>query len=497
MHCVSTQKQIYLKQMDKNYVVAIDLGTSKVATLVGRRSPDGRRLEVLASSMSDSLSGIVRGELRNTELVSKALKETIDNIEGELGISIREACVGVSGQHIKTVRHAGYIFIENGDGEVRTSDVQRLNASMNNIQLPVGETIIDILPQEYRLDDEPDVREPAGMIGNKLEASFNIVVGDKTAIARIDKTLLGKHNIRVAQHLLSPLAAADAVLIQDEKELGVCLVDIGGGTTNVCIYHDNIARHTAIIPLGGSIINKDIRSYGILERRVEWLKVKFGAAVSAMEKADTFITIPGLNNARDPKEISCRNLAAIIEARLLDIVDSVKYEIKRAGYEDRLGAGIVLTGGVSQTRNIDVLFHNHTGYDVRVALPEVYVTDSSLELVGSPVWSVAVGLLLKGAGVGSEVSTVRRPAVRTTTVTTVKPPVEEPPARKEPETVEDTRSSRRRWNNLAEEKRKGPETQEDNEPDDEAPVVEKKGGWLHRIRERFSGAFEVVDDEEI
>ncbi len=192
--------------MDKNGTfVAIDLGTSKVVTLVGRKA-EGGKVEILASSMSDSLSGVVRGEIKNTEHVSAALKETLDNIERELGFSIREAWVGISGQHIKTLRHSGYIFIENSDGEVRDIDVKRLNDSMNNIQLPVGETIVHILPQEYRLDDESDVRQPAGMIGNKLEASFHIVVGDKAAIGRIDKTL-SKHNISVAGRVLDPLGS--------------------------------------------------------------------------------------------------------------------------------------------------------------------------------------------------------------------------------------------------------------------------------------------------
>ena len=479
----------------KDYVVAIDLGTSKVATLVGRKSGENK-IEVLASSMSDSLAGIVRGEIKNTEHISKALKQTLDNIEQELNIQIREAWVGVSGQHIKTLKHSGYIFIENNDGEVRERDVQRLNDSMNNIQIPVGETIVDILPQEYRLDDEPDVREPVGMIGNKLDASFNIIVGDKSAIGRIDRTL-SRHNISVKQHILNPLAAAEAVLIPDEKELGVCVVDIGGGTTDICIYHDNIIRHTAVIPLGGNIINKDIRSYGILERRVESLKVKFGGAVGAMERADKFITIPGLN-ARDPKEISCRNLASIIEARLLDIIDSVTYEIKKTGYEGRLGAGIVLTGGAAQTRNIDVLFKNHTGYDVRIAIPEVYVTDSSIELVHSPAYSVAVGLLLKAAGGVTATRTAgHRPVVKTATVTAVKPPVVE--KKKEPEEeVESTRSNRRRWNELANARRE--ETQDttfDEQEGDEAAEekAEKKGGWFQRVKKRLSDTFEVIDDD--
>ncbi|MDL2230763.1 rod shape-determining protein, partial [Alistipes sp. OttesenSCG-928-L06] len=273
---------------------------------------------------------------------------------------------------------------------------------------------------------------------------------------------------------------------------------------DVCIYHDNIVRHTAVIPLGGSIINKDIRSYGILERQIERLKIKFGGAVGKMERADKFITIPGLN-ARDPKEISCRNLASIIEARLLDIVESVLHEIKRAGYEGRLGAGIVLTGGTAQTRNIDILFKNHTGYDVRVAIPDTYVTDSSLEMINSPAYSMAVGLLLKATGVGSTAAVSRRPMVRTATVTAVKPPVQAPappvPEKKEPEVaVEDTRSSRRRWNELAEKRQNTPKDtpftpeEPENKPDKESDD-KPKNGWWQRVKERMTGAFDVVDDE--
>jgi len=480
--------------MEKNEtVVAIDLGTSKVATLVGKKT-DGKKIEILGCSLSDSLSGVVRGEIKNTEHISKALKETLDNIEKELGITIREAYVGVSGQHIKTVKHAGYIFIENNDSEVRERDVQRLNDSMNNIQIPVGETIVQILPQEYRLDDEPDVREPVGMIGKKLEASFNIIVGDKAAVGRIDKTLT-KHDIAVKRHILNPLAAAEAVLIPDEKELGVCVVDIGGGTTDVCIYHDNIVRHAAVIPLGGNIINKDIRSYGILERRVESLKVKFGAAVGKMERADKFITIPGLN-ARDPKEISCRNLAAIIEARLLDIVDSVQYEIKKAGYEGRLGAGIVLTGGVAQTRNIDVLFKNHTGYDVRVAVPDIHVTEDSQEIVNSPVYSVAVGILMKATG--CVIETTRKTGAGKTEVI-VKQPAQQAQqtqeVRRETHNTQPVRPPRgSRWNEPVREEEPGPVETGNGQETPEAGG--KKGGFWKNFRKSLTDAFQPVDDEE-
>lgn len=479
--------------MEKNeYVVAIDLGTSKVATLVGRKA-DGGGVEVLASSVSDSLAGVVRGEIKNTEHISKALKETIENIETELNINIREAYVGVSGQHIKCSKHSGYIFIENNDGEVRERDVQKLNESMNNIQIPVGEAIIHILPQEYTVDEETGIREPVGVIGNKLEATFNIITGDKNAISRIDKCL-SKLNVSVSQHVLNPLAAAEALLIPDEKELGVCVVDIGGGTTDICIYHDNIVRHVAIVPLGGNIVNKDIRSYGILERRVESLKVKFGSAVGAMERSDKFITIPGLN-ARDPKEISCRNLASIIEARMLDIIDCVNFEIRKAGYANRLGAGIVLTGGCAQLRNLDILFREHTGYDVRVAIPDTHITPASVELVNTPAYSVAVGLLLKavGSGVpmkmgaGRPVTIARNPAVTT--------PVVKTPTEQTIET-ENTRSTRRRWNELAaakkEESRDTVFTTEEEEPMD---TGDKPKSWWQRAKDRLTSTFEVIDDD--
>ena len=491
---------------EKNeYVVAIDLGTSKVATLVGRSAGEGR-VEVLASAMSDSLSGVVRGEIKNTEHISKAIRETIDQIETELGIAIGEAWVGVSGPYIKSSAHSGYIFIENNDGEVREADVQRLNESMNHIQIPVGETIIHILPQEYTVDEEGGIREPAGMIGRKLEASFIIVTGDRNAISRVDKCL-NKCNVRVAHHVLDPLASAEAVLVPDEKELGVCVVDLGGGTTDVCIYHDNLVRHAAIIPLGGNIINKDIRSYGILERRVEALKVRFGSAVGALERADKFITIPGLN-ARDPKEISCRNLASIIEARMLDIVDCVLLEIKKAGYQNRLGAGIVLTGGGALTRNLDVLFREHTPYDVRVAVPDTHVSEASAELVNSPTYSTAVGLLLQGAAAvssrtGVEPARNRPPVViKRSGPASITPPTPVPekpapaPDKNPAEEVESTRSSRRRWRELASARRTEPEEQHlDTEIETDADDGDKPRSWWQRAKDRFSGAFEVIDDE--
>lgn len=464
-----------------DYVVAIDLGTSKVTTLVGRKA-DGNKIEILSGAVSDSLGGVVRGEIKNTEHLSKALKETLDKIEQDLKITIREAYVGLTGQHIKTSRHSGYIFIENNDNEVRKRDVQRLDESMNNIQIPVGERIVHIIPQKYMVDGDPDIGEPVGVIGKKLEASYTIVTGNREAITRIDRNL-GKSDIAVKGHILNPLASAEAILIPDEKELGVVVADIGGGTTDVCVYHDNIVRHIAIIPLGGNIINRDIRYYGILERYIESLKVKFGAAVSELERPDKYITIPGVN-ARNSKEISFRNLAAIIEARMMDIVEAVNLEIKKSGYKDKLPAGIVLTGGCANLKNIDILFRGHTGYEVRVASPELYVTGDKKELINDPGYSTAVGLLLKAVEDGVSMHVEARQQSVGSTTRTNGPEKEEPAEIAKPVNKQPQRA--------VPEMEKNDDPFEDEESEDDRT---KKKGLFGKIADKFAGMFETIDDE--
>ncbi|MCD7961965.1 MAG: cell division protein FtsA [Rikenellaceae bacterium] len=469
----------------KEYVVAIDLGTSKVVTLVGKKS-DNHKIEILSGAVSDSLGGVSRGEIKNTEHLSKALKNTLEKIEKELGISVKEAYVGITGQHIKSSKHSGYIFIENNDNEVRKTDVQRLNESMNNVQIPIGETIVHIIPQKYSVDGESDIGEPVGVIGKKLEASFNIVSGNRETITRIDKCL-AKSNIKVSRHILNPLASAEAVLVPDEKELGVAVVDIGGGTTDLCIYHDNIVRHVAIIPLGGNIINRDIRYYGILERYIESLKIKFGGAVSELERPDKYITIPGVN-ARSSKEISFRNLASIIEARMLDVIESVNYEIRRSGYKDKLAAGIVLTGACANLRNLDILFRGQTGYEVRIAVPDVHVAENNRELINDPGYSTAVGLLLQALkdGVAMVVDAPKTVAV---------PPVSQsqPSVTANPQQA----TSQRPKFNVPEKDpvKKSNDTAFDDAEEDGKDDKPRKRGIFGKIADKFAGMFETIDDE--
>ena len=388
--------------MDNNeYVAAVDLGTTKVVMAVGRKA-EKNKIEIIALKEVAS-NGVMKGDLKNIEQASQVLREVKAKIEQELGIVVREAYVGVSGQHIQCNRTQGYVTVQNvtdaGVTEVRQSDVERLIDDQRNASLPAGKTIISILPQSYTLDGEDDISVPVGMEGRKLEAKFNVIIGEETAIERI-RRCFQRVGLKLAGIVLQPLASAEAVLSDDEKELGVAVVDIGGGTTDICVYYDKVIRHLAVIPIGGNIINKDIRAYGILERYVEKLKTSFGEAVAERTPVDKYINIPSVNG-QAPKEIAVRTLAGIIEARMYDIIDYVKIEIERCGFKGRLGAGIVLTGGGANLKNLDLLFKMHTGMDVRIAQPTTYVAPESTELISAPKYSTLTGIILDAVRKGN------------------------------------------------------------------------------------------------
>lgn len=389
-------------EKENNYIVAIDMGTTKVAALVGLRRDDGK-IEIVCASCREA-KGIARGDIRNIDQIVRSVQEALQGVERESGIKICEAYVGLSGQHIRCKKHDGYVFIVNSEGEVREDDVYKLSDSMRNIEVPAGETIIHILPQCYILDGDPDINHPVGMIGKKLEGVFNIITGEKKSINLVDRCL-GRAEVGIAEVILSSLASAEAVLVDDEKELGVAVIDIGGGTTDICIYYDNVIRYLGVIPIGGNIINRDIKSYGVLERHVEKLKVKFGSALSELVPDNQVITIPGVNNSPS-REIPNKVLASIIEARMMDIIERVIEVLETTGYRNRLSAGIVLTGGGALLKDLDKLFRKHIGCDVRVAKPALYVTGDRAEAVSSPVYSTAVGLLMKGAEIGKRTQTI-------------------------------------------------------------------------------------------
>ena len=473
-----------------DYVVAIDLGTNTVATVVGTRG-EGGKVRIIDCEISP-VQGVVRSEIKNVELVAQSIKRTIEAIEARQQITIREAYAGISGQHIRCVKYPYYVFVGR-DGEIREEDVQKLHESMGNVQAPDGETIIQIIPQNYIVDDE-ETMNPVGAFGNKLESVFNFVLGDNNAVSRV-KRALQKVEIRQAGLFLNAVASAEAVATEDEKEEGVAVVDIGGGTTDVTVFYKNSVRHVGIVPMGGNAINRDIRSYGILERHVESLKVRYGSAMRDQIKTEMSIKTPGLN-ARMPKEISLLNLAAIIEARMLDIIDFVMAEIKASGCQQKLGAGVVLTGGAAQMKDLDLLFKNYTGIDVRVATPDTVIEPGSIESASNPALATAVGLLLKGLSSGRPVRG-SRPQTR--------------PARQEaqPElggnsygAASTENPQRRTINTLYRERKAAADREQEfiDEETQEEPVTgktKKGGGLFGRLKQKIDNMFDVIEDNEI
>ncbi|MFI3265722.1 MAG: cell division protein FtsA [Rikenellaceae bacterium] len=381
--------------LDKEYIAAIDLGSKNIVTVVGLKDKEGN-VEILGSTVTPS-EGMENGTVRNVESMAISIKQNVEQLEQQLGVRVEAVYAGVSGRYIKSVRHSYFVFVSNRDGEVRFDDVKKINESMDNIQVGERERVLDRIPQHYIIDNRADemITNPVGMFGHKLENSFIFVVGENSVISRIENAL-GRVGLKQTSLFVNPLVAAEAVLMPEEKNEGVMFMDIGAGTTDICIYKDNIARHVVSLPIGGAMINKDIQSYGLMAKYVETLKVGHGSAVSKLASTDHLIRIKGVA-AGDEKIISAQNLSVIIESRLLDIVELAMNELKRSGYDGKLRAGIVITGGVSLTKDIDILFKEHTKMAVRVATPVINLVKEGSEIVDDPIYSTAIGILLRGA----------------------------------------------------------------------------------------------------
>ena len=281
------------------------------------------------------------------------------------------------------------------DDEISQDDIDLLINDMHKLVMLPGEEIIDVLPQEFIVDNEQGIKDPVGMSGIRLEANFHIITGQVAAAKNIYKCI-HKAGLEVQDLILEPLASSEAVLSQEEKEAGVVLVDIGGGTTDVAIFQDGIIRHTAVIPFGGNVITEDIKEgCSIIKNQAELLKIKFGSALSNESQDNEIVSIPGLRG-REPKEISIKNLASIIQARLEEIIENIYYEIKNSGYENKLIAGMVITGGGAQLRHVGQLFEYVTGMDTRIGYPNEYLAKGNADEVTSPMFATSVGLVIKG-----------------------------------------------------------------------------------------------------
>jgi cell division protein FtsA len=395
-------------------VVGLDIGTTKIVAIVGRRNEFGK-IEILGMGKSESF-GVARGVVQNIDQTVQSIRTAVAEAETKSGVDIKVVNVGIAGQHIKSLQHRGIKTRSSVEEEISQKDIDSLIDDMFKLVMLPGEEIIHVLPQEYIIDNEQGIKNPIGMSGIRLEANFHIITGQIAAARNIYKCV-HKAGLEVSELTLEPLASADAVLSDEEKEAGVVLVDIGGGTTDVAIFQDGIIRHTAVIPFGGNVITEDIKEgCTIIKSQAELLKIKFGSALASENQENEIVSIPGLRG-RAHKEISVRNLSAIIQARMEEIVEHVYYEIKNSGYEKKLIAGIVVTGGGAQLKHVTQLVEYITGMDTRVGYPNEHLAKGN-EDVTSPLFATSVGLVMKGVQTVEKYS--HKPVEEAAATTTIK-----------------------------------------------------------------------------
>ena len=377
-----------------NFSVGLDIGTTKIVALVGKKN-EYNKVEILGLGKSKSL-GVHRGVVNNITQTIQSIQKAINDANSNSGCVIKDVVVGIAGQHIRSIQHSDYITRENPESVINDEDIQRLVQQVYKLVMLPGEEIIHVLPQEYKVDGQGEIKEPIGMHGGRLEANFHVVVGQVSSIKNIGRCIKSA-GLSMASITLEPLASSKAVLSFEEKEAGVALIDIGGGTTDLAIFKDGIIRHTAVIPYGGNVITEDIKEgCSIIEKQAELLKIKFGSAWPGENRDTEIVSIPGLQG-RDPKEISLKTLSKIINARVVEIIEQVFLEIKNYGHSDqkkKLIAGIVLTGGGSQLKHLKQLVEYVTGMDTRVGYPSEHLAGSTIDSVSSPLFATSVGLLM-------------------------------------------------------------------------------------------------------
>ena len=381
--------------MENNKIaVGLDIGTTKIVAMIGQYNEYGK-MEILGVGKSKSL-GVHRGVVNNITQTIQSIQQAIQEAETDSGIKITEVEVGIAGQHIRSLQHSDYIIRSNDEDVINEEDIDRLCNQVHKLVMLPGEEIIHVLPQDFKVDGQSEVKEPVGMYGARLEANFHVVVGQVSSIRNIGRCVKSA-GLELSGITLEPLASANAVLSQEEKEAGVALIDIGGGTTDLAIFKDGIIRHTAVIPFGGNVITEDIKEgCSIIEKQAELLKIKFGSAWPGENKDNEIVSIPGLRG-REPKEITLKNLSKIIHARVVEIIEQVYLEIKNYGHEEqkkKLIAGIVLTGGGAQLKHLKQLVEYITGMDTRIGYPNEHLAGNTQSDATTPMYATAVGLVL-------------------------------------------------------------------------------------------------------
>ena len=381
---------------NSDIAVGLDIGTTKIVAIVGRRNERGK-VEVLGVGKTKSL-GVHRGVVNNITKTMESIQAAISEAEATSGEEINSVVVGIAGQHIRSLQHTDYIDRDNFDEVIEEEDIEELINQVKKLVMLPGEEIIHVLPQEYKIDGQSEIKEPVGMSGRRIESNFHVVVGNVASIRNIGRCVVNS-GLELDDITLEPIASADSVLSEEEKEAGVALIDIGGGTTDLAIFKDGIIRHSAVVPFGGNVITEDIKEgCSIIEKQAELLKVKFGSAWPGENSENEIVSIPGLRG-RDPKEVTMKNLSKIIHARVIEIVEHVFLEIKNYGHDEskkKLIAGIVLTGGGAELKHIRQMVEYITGMDCRIGYPNEHLASGSDKRLASPIFATSVGLLIKG-----------------------------------------------------------------------------------------------------
>ncbi len=383
-----------MSRKEQPIIVGLDIGTTKVVAIAGRKNEFGK-LEILGFGKADS-AGVSHGVVMNIEQCIRSIEQAIEKcIQSNPHLEIKEIYVGIAGQHIKSLQTKGERVRVNTENEIDREDINLLIRDQHKTYIPAGDQIIDIIPQEFSVDSTPYVLDPVGMSGVKIGANFHIITGDRNAIRNI-KRCVDKSNLITRDIVLQPLASAAAVMNDEDLEAGVAIVDIGGGTTDMAVFYDGILKHTAVIPYAGVNITNDIRNgLGVLRAQAEQMKVQFGTALADEANGNAYITIPGLRGL-PPKEISVKNLAHIIQARMQEILDYVVYHLKQIDLDKRLHGGIILTGGGAQLKHLVQLTEYVTGLGCRLGYPNEHLAGGHAEALMNPMYSTCIGLILRG-----------------------------------------------------------------------------------------------------
>ncbi len=376
-------------------IVGLDIGTTKIAAIAGRKNEFGK-LEILGFGRANS-NGVQHGMVLNIDQTIKAIQQALENCyASNPNLNISEVYVGIAGHHIKSLQTRGDIVRQSIEEEIMQDEIDKLVADQYRTYIPAGDQIIDVIPQEFTVDNFQNIPNPIGYSGVKVGANFHIITGDKNAIRNINRSV-EKAGLQTKDLVLQPLASAAAVMCDQDLEAGVAIVDIGGGTTDLAVFYEGILKHTAVIPFGGENITNDIKTgLGVLKTQAEQMKIQFGSALSDEAKSNAFITIPGLRGMA-PKEISVKNLANIIQARMSEIMDFVSYHLKQVGLDNRmLNGGVILTGGGSQLKHLIQLTEYVTGLNARIGYPNEHLSGGHIEELAKPMYSTCIGLILKG-----------------------------------------------------------------------------------------------------